>query len=313
MQLVGVPSGQDAGVQRVNAGNPDLSYLIQKLEGTAAAGGQMPPGAPLAQASIDVIRLWISQGAIDDRVAATTPIRVTSILPAPGAMIASTPAQILVGFDRQPDASTVNANTFMLEASGGDGTFGDGNEMSIAAAVPPSVAAANPMSAVFDLTGVLLADDTYQVRLLGNGASVIMDTDANALDGELVAALPSGNGIAGGDFETTFTLATPSAFERIQTEVFEPSCATVGCHSAATAAEGLDMSTADSSYAEMVDVLAVQQVIDLVEPGDPDNSYLIQKMENAPTISGVVMPPAGVLPQATIDEIRLWIANGAER
>ena len=39
--LVGVASSQDANIQRVNAGNPDQSYLIQKLEGTAGSG--QPP------------------------------------------------------------------------------------------------------------------------------------------------------------------------------------------------------------------------------------------------------------------------------
>ena len=63
-QLVGIASTQDAGVQRVNPGNPDMSYLITKLEGPGAAGGQMPPSGPLAQADIDVIRQWITDGTL---------------------------------------------------------------------------------------------------------------------------------------------------------------------------------------------------------------------------------------------------------
>ncbi len=45
------------------------------------------------------------------------------------------------------------------------------------------------------LTGVSLANDTYRVRLLGTGASVLLDMDANALQG--------------GDFEVEFTLQGP--------------------------------------------------------------------------------------------------------
>ena len=30
---------------RVNPGNPDLSYLVQKISGTAAVGGRMPRSA----------------------------------------------------------------------------------------------------------------------------------------------------------------------------------------------------------------------------------------------------------------------------
>ena len=62
--LVGQPSLQTAGVLRVAAGDPDNSYLIQQLEGTAAVGERMPfGGTPLDQAVIDDIRLWIENGA----------------------------------------------------------------------------------------------------------------------------------------------------------------------------------------------------------------------------------------------------------
>ncbi len=45
-------------------GNPDQSYLIQKIEGHAAVGARMPLGAPpLPQSTIDVIRQWIANGA----------------------------------------------------------------------------------------------------------------------------------------------------------------------------------------------------------------------------------------------------------
>lgn len=64
-QLVNVPSSGKAGAVRVVPGNPDGSYLIQKLEGrTDIAGSRMPLGGPfLPQADIDVIRAWIAQGA----------------------------------------------------------------------------------------------------------------------------------------------------------------------------------------------------------------------------------------------------------
>ena len=77
--LVGIQSSQNAALQRVEAGDPDNSYLVQKLEGTASSGQQMPPGAPLPQSEIDVIRQWITDGAIDDTVdPPQAPIRVTS-------------------------------------------------------------------------------------------------------------------------------------------------------------------------------------------------------------------------------------------
>jgi hypothetical protein len=62
--LVGVASSQQPAVLRVATGDPDNSYLVQKIEGTAASGARMPlGGGALPQAVIDDIRQWISDGA----------------------------------------------------------------------------------------------------------------------------------------------------------------------------------------------------------------------------------------------------------
>ncbi len=62
--LVGVASREVPSLQRVEPGNPDDSYLVQKVEGTAAVGGRMPLGrTPLTAAQIALIRQWISEGA----------------------------------------------------------------------------------------------------------------------------------------------------------------------------------------------------------------------------------------------------------
>ena len=318
--LVGVASSQDAGTQRVSPTDPNNSYLIQKLEGTAASGGQMPPSGALQQADIDTIRQWISAGAIDDSVQASAPIRVTSLSVTPGSTLTAAPAQIIAGFDRELDASTANANTFILEASNNDGTFGNGNDIAITAA-SISVPGANPQSAVFDLTGVALADDTYQVRLLGSGASIIMDLDANALDGEFSGTFPSGNNAAGGDFAAQFMIATPvvigPTLDEIQAAVFAPTCATSACHSNGAQAAGLSLADADTSFLELVGQFSNQNgqsAVLLVAPNDPDASYLIRKLENTAGITGSRMPMGGAaLPQTDINQIRQWISDGALR
>jgi len=50
--------------------DPDGSFLIHKLEGTQTVGGQMPADAPpfpfLQQATINVIRQWIQDDALDN-------------------------------------------------------------------------------------------------------------------------------------------------------------------------------------------------------------------------------------------------------
>lgn len=62
--LVGVASAEVGSLQRVAPGNPGGSYLIQKLEGSAAVGARMPLGGPyLDPATIAIIRQWIANGA----------------------------------------------------------------------------------------------------------------------------------------------------------------------------------------------------------------------------------------------------------
>ena len=315
--LVDVPSTESSSILRVAPGDPNNSYLIQKLEGTASVGAQMPLGAPaLDQANIDVIRQWISDGAIDDRAPSSNPIKVTALSPVPGSTLTAVPTNIVAMFDRELDVSTVNPMTFLLEGSGGDTTFDDGNETTIDA----SNISANPTNATFDLAGVALANDTYRVRLLGSGASIVLDLDANALDGEFSGSFPSGDDIEGGDFEATFALEVPvsaATLDALQASVFTPTCAVSGCHTGPTGGAlpaGLNLGNADASFANLIGVASVQQpTLSRVAAGDPDNSYLVQKLEGTAATGSRMPLGGGALDQALIDDIREWISNGANR
>ncbi len=58
-------SPAQAGAIRVIPFDADRSYLIQKLDGAAGiAGVRMPPGVALPQPTIDMIRQWITNGAV---------------------------------------------------------------------------------------------------------------------------------------------------------------------------------------------------------------------------------------------------------
>jgi hypothetical protein len=319
--LVGVASSQESSALRVAPGDPDRSYVIQKLEGTASSGQQMPLNAPaLPRATIDVIRQWISDGAIDDRLPANGAIRVTSLSPVPDSVIDPAPTQIIAVFDREPDAATVNALTFILEASGADATFDDGNEIPVAAA-SVTVPMANPQTAVFDPATVPLPDETYRVRLLGTGPSVILDLDANALDGEFNGALPSGNGTQGGDFEAEFTVmgtVIPGpTLDEIQAAVFGPTCSTAACHSGGGAVlpTAMDLTSAQASFDNLVSIASLQSPGAVrVIPGDPDNSYLVHKLEGTAVV-GDRMPQDSPDPldPAIIAAVRQWISDGALR
>lgn len=67
--LVGQASRAKAGAVLVVPGDPDNSYLIQKLEGSATiAGARMPRNAGpfLTAGQISIIRRWIQLGAKND-------------------------------------------------------------------------------------------------------------------------------------------------------------------------------------------------------------------------------------------------------
>jgi len=62
--LINVPSPRDPTLIRVVPGDPDASFLIQKLQGTQTLGDRMPDGGPyLTTATVNVIRQWILDGA----------------------------------------------------------------------------------------------------------------------------------------------------------------------------------------------------------------------------------------------------------
>jgi hypothetical protein len=65
--VIGVASSEVPALMRVAPGDPDASYLLQKLERTMPAMGvRMPPDQPLAANKIRAIRMWIAAGAPDD-------------------------------------------------------------------------------------------------------------------------------------------------------------------------------------------------------------------------------------------------------
>jgi hypothetical protein len=121
----------------------------------------------------------------------------------------------------------------------------------------------------------------------------------------------NGNPIGSGDggnlpvaFEPTFT--------NIQTNVFNSVC--IQCHIGAAAPQGLRLDN-QNSYDALVNVLSSERGDLLrVKPGDPDNSYIIRKLEGGPEIAGAQMPlNLTPLSQETINAIRVWISQGAQR
>lgn len=182
--LVNQASNQDPSLLRVEPLNPNGSYLVRKLDGSASVGARMPLGGPpLDGATLASIRQWIAEGAVDDRAASSTTFSVTATAPLPGEQLGSMPVEVIAMFDRAVDPSTVNALTFTIEGSGGDGSFTDGNEYSLLAKAI-EVSPATPRRAKFKIDAQNVHSDHFRIRIRGAGASGVLDMDANALPGD---------------------------------------------------------------------------------------------------------------------------------
>ena len=101
----------------------------------------------------------------------------------------------------------------------------------------------------------------------------------------------------------------------IQMNIFDLNCALPGCHAGPNPQQGQDLS-AGQAHANIVNVRSMERS-DLnlfrVAPGDPDNSYLVWKIEGRPEIVGDRMPRGRApLPPEAIAAIRQWIADGAQ-
>jgi hypothetical protein len=116
--LVGVPSTEVPSLDRVKPGDPTDSYIIQKLQGHAAVGAQMPDGCPTTQpclsaTTIGFIQQWITNGAPPAAASTATavqsaPLAVTSIVPDNMEAVNAPPPQVMVAFNHELDVSQLS-------------------------------------------------------------------------------------------------------------------------------------------------------------------------------------------------------------
>jgi hypothetical protein len=120
-----------------------------------------------------------------------------------------------------------------------------------------------------------------------------------------------GGGGGGGGFTLPPVPGLQPTLASIQANVFSIDCAVPGCHGGAAAQQGLRLDPG-FAYGNLVSVASPRDPnLIRVIPGDPNNSFIIHKLEGTQTL-GDRMPDGGpYLPQSTIDVIRQWIAAGA--
>jgi hypothetical protein len=138
--LVGVSSAEVPSLFRIKPGDPDNSYVIQKLEGHAAVGARMPFGGPyLSGAVIAVIRQWITDGALPGN-AAPASFAIVTLAPAAGEVLNEPPAQIMIGFNHDLDVSRIDPGSVRIERRAGQGIDVPAESVPARATVP----SANP-------------------------------------------------------------------------------------------------------------------------------------------------------------------------
>lgn len=191
--LVNVASAEVPSLKRVNPGNPDASYLVQKIMGTAAVGVRMPANGPpyLSQAQIDLVRGWISAGAPQSAAPADRLVVVSSI-PAASEQAVAGLGKLTVIFNGNVDSSLANANAFELR---------DASDQLVNAAVRVPAGRQNVVEIT---TPQPLASGSYQLSVRGDGPAPLADQSGHVLDGD-------GDGKPGGDTLIPFDVKAGAA------------------------------------------------------------------------------------------------------
>ena len=251
----------------VEPGDPDNSFLIHKLEGTADTPS-MPFGLPrLESYKIAAVREWISS------------------LPV-------TPQPTLIYLQRNVfDVSCATAGCHSGDQPAAGMNLSAGSSLASMVGIPSTQSPLNIIEPGDP-------DNSYLVQQLETGA---MPQGGPMLSEANIAAVRG----------WISSLTPPQAsMDWIQQNIFSPTCAFSGCHDDVNPDAGLDL-TAGNSLSAMLSVPSTQQPgVNLIEPGAPDDSYLIHKLEGSNMAPLTVQMPwlLPQLPAEQITAIRDWIS-----
>jgi Bacterial Ig-like domain len=188
--LVGVPSTEVPSLLRVKPGDPNDSYIIQKLEGHAAVGAQMPDGCPSTQpclttTTIAFIAQWITDGAQPAAATATAtvhaadPPAVTSIVPDDVEPVSESPPQIMVAFNHDLDVTQIDSRSMHIEKI----VPGESSASTLVSEVVParvSVSSAN-LRALMVWPSRPLVSGHYRLVINAGAPAQVSDMAGNAL------------------------------------------------------------------------------------------------------------------------------------
>jgi hypothetical protein len=162
--------------------------------------------------------------------------------------------------------------------------------------------------------------------VVASGLSYYLDTSAKNNNQVICYAVPgavvrdSVTAPAGGTMPSGPTFVPGSA---TWSAVFQEVIVNNGCNGGSTchaSASGgnLVMQTKADSYSALVNIAAMgasgcaTSMLKRVVPSDPDNSLLVNKLEQAMPACGARMPPGAALKPEQIKQVRDWVAAGAK-
>lgn len=206
---------------------PDSPYSVgpDGILGTADDSGYtearvrvIDQSGNVSNTTAGTLQSFAAQGALYNFVVDTSPPKVTAVTPTANTVTQAVNGVIpfSVTFNKNIDPKTINANTVQVVRSGGDGVFGNGNDVTMAID-PTSIKVTylktnrlGPETVTFNVIGSAnapVANDTYRLTLKGTGTSPIEDIAGNPLAG--------GAGTSPGDYTTPYIVYSPSLVHNI--------------------------------------------------------------------------------------------------
>lgn len=275
----------------INAYNPDTGAFVDSIKNSA--------GQPIANAG-----LW---GIAFGNGARNQP--TTTLYFAAG--IANELAGVYGRIDLGATAPDIVAPTVSLTAPTDGATVG-GNAVALTATASDNVA----------VTSVQFFAGTTSIGT-ANAAPFTFNWDTTAVATGTVVALTAQAKDAFGNSTTSAAVsvtvdntAPPPAtvtLTQLQANIFTPRCSS--CHTGGGAGlpASMNLSSAAATFASFVNVTSIGNAsLKRVLPGDPNNSWVINKLEGTNLGTTSRMPLGGpFLDQATIDQVRAWISHGA--
>jgi hypothetical protein len=304
-RLVGIPSSICDGKTRIVAGAPEESFLYEKITSyQPLCGSHMPVTGDLTVAERACVKQWIA-----------------GLPPVVGGGTGGDAGCESCGGSACVDLSTDPANCGGCRkacpagagCSGGACVCPSGTSECGGACVDPSSDPANcggcgkPCGATeVCKLGVCSASCGTLTKC---GASCVDTSSSEANCGGCGKACSMGQICSGGSCACG---GGSVSFSAAVQPIFTASCAQGGCHGGAMPQQGLNLS-AGKAHQALVNITASEckDGRQRVLPGQPQQSYLLDKVMGVDLCSGSKMPKLTMLPSGDIQTISNWICQGA--